>query len=447
LIPRALHLVKNRPAGYSSLPNLMSDHEASQLHASGPFAALYFRDFRLFWTGLFISNVGSWMQMTAISWMLYDMTHSPLQLGVNGLFRALPSIVLGIFGGAMADRYDRKRLMLATQITSMLLAFALGVLDQTGRIEVWHIYAITAASAVVNTLDGPARQALYPSLVPSSALPNAIALNSILWKGTALIGPSLAGIAISTVGTDGAFYANGASFLAVVIALLLMKTRAVRVRTTGDFLQELKEGLVYVRSQNIILAVMVMEAFSSVFGLDPAMLTIFARDVLQVGASGLGFLQSARGAGAVIGSGVMIAMAQARSQGKILFLSAIGYGACFALFGLSLSFPVSLLLLLLMGATDTIWAAARNIILQVHTPDNLRGRVMGVFYLSNRGLHPLGQTETGLVVPLIGAREATVLGGLLVAGVTVLTAARVPSVARFRWEAARHAKIANAPSS
>ncbi|HEY1373415.1 MAG TPA: MFS transporter [Candidatus Binatia bacterium] len=422
----------------------MSDHADHSARAGGPFASLRFRDFRLFWIGLFISNVGTWMQMTAISWMLYDLTNSPLQLGINGLFRAVPAIALGIFGGTMADRYDRKRVMLATQITSMLLAFALGVLDQTGQIQVWHIYALTALSAVVNALDGPARQALYPSLVPASALPNAIALNSLLWKGTALIGPTLAGIAISTVGTDGAFYANAASFLAVVIALLMMKTPAVRIGTTGDFLQELKEGVAYVRGQHVILAIMVMESVSSVFGLDPAMLTIFARDVLQVGASGLGFLQSARGLGAIIGSAVILAMSDTRAQGKILFVSAILYGVCFALFGVSLSFPLSLLLLLLMGATDTIWAAARNIILQVQTPDGLRGRVMGVFYLSNRGLHPLGQTETGLLVPLIGAREATVLGGLLVSGVTLLTAAKVPRLVQFRWETARRVKVVDA---
>jgi MFS family permease len=422
----------------------MSDQPDHSAHATGPFAALRFRDFRLFRIGLFISNVGTWMQMTAISWMLYDITHSPLQLGLNGLFRAVPSIALGIFGGTMADRYDRKRLMLATQITSMLLAFALGVLDQTGHIQVWHIYAMTALSAVVNALDGPARQALYPSLVPRSALPNAIALNSLLWKGTALIGPSLAGIAISTVGTDGAFYANAASFLAVVVALLMMKTSAVRIATTGDFLRELKEGVAYVRGQNLILAIMVMEGVSSLFGLDPAMLTIFARDILQVGASGLGFLQSARGAGAVIGSALMLAMSDTRAQGKILFVSAILYGATFALFGLSSSFPLSLALILLMGAADTLWGAARNIILQIQTPDGMRGRVMGVFTLSNRGIHPLGQTETGLVVPLIGAREATVLGGLIVAGVTLLTAAKVPRLVQFRWEMARRAKIVDA---
>ncbi len=419
----------------------MSDNEAAEAaRTTGPFAALHFRDFRLFWLGLFIGNVGTWMQMTAISWMLYEITNSPLQLGLNGIFRAVPSIALGIFGGAMADRYDRKRLLLVTQITSMVLALVLGVLAQTGRIQVWHIYALTSLSAIVGTLDAPARQALFPSLIPRSVLPNAIALNALLWKGTALLGPSLAGIAIATVGTDGAFYANALSFLAVVIALLMMRTRTARIRVTGDFIQELREGVSYVLTQKVILAVMVMEAFSSVFGLDPAMLTIFARDILQVGASGLGFLQSARGVGALVGSGIMIAMGQTRSQGKILFVSAILYGAGFALFGVSQSFVLSLALLVIVGATDTIWAAARNIILQVQAPEGLRGRVMGVFYLSNRGLHPLGQTETGFVVPLVGAREATVIGGLLVTAVTALTVLKVPAVARFRWETTASAK-------
>ena len=419
----------------------MSDNQAAARRATGPFASLYYRDFRLFWLGLFIGNVGTWMQMTAISWLLYAITNSPLQLGLNGLFRAVPAIALGLFGGTVADRYDRKRLMLATQIISMLLAFVLGFLAQTGLIEVWHIYALTMLSAIVGTLDAPARQALYPSLVPASVLPNAIALNAMLWKGTALLGPSLAGIAIAAVGTDGAFYANAASFLAVVVALLLMKTPTARGEATGDFMHELKEGVSYVMANNLILAVMVMEGVSSVFGLDPAMLTIFSRDILDVGASGLGFLQSARGLGAVIGSGVLISMGQARSQGKILLVSAVLYGATFALFGLSRSFLISLLLLFFMGATDTIWAATRNVILQVQAPEGLRGRVMSVFYLSNRGLHPLGQMETGLVVPLVGAREATVLGGLLVAGVTALTALKVPGVHRFRWEATRSGKI------
>jgi hypothetical protein len=321
----------------------------------------------------------------------------------------------------------------------MLLAFSLGVLAQTELIQVWHIYGLTVVSAVVGTLDGPARHALYPSLVPRELLPNAIALNSLLWKGTALLGPSLAGIAISTVGTDGAFYANALSFLAVVFALAFMRTTSAGGASPGHFMHELKEGVSYVATRKIILGLMVMEAVSSIFGLDQAILTIFARDILQVGASGLGFLQSGRGLGAVIGSALLISMDRGRSHGKILLVSAALYSASFVLFGLSHSFVISLMLLLLMGATDTIWAAARNMILQFHMPESMRGRVMGVFHLSNRGLHPLGQAETGLLVPLIGARGTTVLGGLVVAAVTLLITWKVPSLPKFRWEERREA--------
>jgi len=406
--------------------------EATTQPAVGPFAAFHFRDFRLFWIGLFISNIGTWMQITAMSWLLYDLTNSPFQLGLNGVFRAIPTICFGLFGGTVADRYDRKRLLLATQIILMLLALLLGALAQTALIRVWHIYSLTVLGAIVGTLDGPARQALYPSLVPRSVLPNAIALNSLLWKGTVLLGPALAGIAISTVGTDGAFYANAASFLAVVLALFAMRVSSSGTSRPGHFLRDLKEGVSYVAAKKDILGVMVMEATSAIFGLDQAMLTIFARDILQVGASGLGFLQSSRGLGALIGSGLLISLGQPRSQGKILLLSAIVYGVSFAFFGLSHSFPLSLLLLLIVGATDTIWGATRNTILQLETTEAMRGRVMGVFQLSNRGLNPLGQTETGLMVPLVGAREATFIGGLFVATVTLFTAWRVPSLPRFR---------------
>lgn len=373
------------------------------------------------------------MQITATSWLLYELTGSPLQLGLNGLFRAIPAIGLGLFSGTLSDRYDRRRLLLSTQVALALQAFLLGYLDQTELVTVWHIYALTLFSAIVGTLDGPARQAYFPALVPSSILPNAIALNALLWKGTVLIGPSLAGIAIATVGTQGAFYANGASFLAVISALILIRTPSTRRERPGKFVEDLKEGVLYVFARKTILAVMIMEATSSLFGLDQAMLTIFARDILEVGASGLGFLQSARGLGAILGSALLISLGQVHSQGKTLLLSAVLYGASFAFFGLSLFFPLSLLLLLIVGATDTIWGATRNTILQVDTPDAMRGRVMGIFNLSNRGLTPLGQVETGLVVPLLGASGTTFLGGLIVAAVALVTTWSVQGLYSFRW--------------
>lgn len=401
---------------------------------AGRLAAFRYRDFRLFWFSIFASNIGTWMQMTATSWLLYQLTHSPVQLGLNGVFRAVPSLALGLISGTFVDRYDRRWLLLWTQLILGLLALGLGVLDHTGNIQAWQIYAFTLVSAVVGSFEGPARQALFPSLIPRSVLPNAVALNSLLWKGAALLGPSLGGIAISLVGTAGAFYANAASFLVVVIALLLMRTSLKARPERRDFLSETTAGFSYIISQPVILGVMIMEAVSSVFGLDNAMLTIFASDILRVGAHGFGLLQSGRGLGAVIGSSLFIGMGQRPDQGKILFVSAILYGAGFALFGLSPSFLLALLLLVFVGVTDTIWGASRGTILQLITPERFRGRVMGVFQLSNRGLHPLGQTETGLVVPLIGARAATLFGGLLVSVVTLLTAWRVPGIPKFRWD-------------
>ncbi|MPZ78486.1 MAG: MFS transporter [Deltaproteobacteria bacterium] len=399
----------------------------------GRLAAFRYRDFRLFWISLFVSNVGTWMQMTATNWLLYQLTHSPIELGLNGIFRAVPAIALGLFSGTFADRYDRKRLLLWTQLILAVLTLGLAILDHSGTIQAWQIYAFTFISASVGSFDGPARQALFPSLIPRSVLPNAVALNSLLWKGAALLGPSLGGIAISLMGTSGAFYANAASFCVVVIALMMMRASSPAAEKQRHFLTETKAGFNYILSQPIILGVMIMEGVSSVFGLDHAMLTIFASDVFRVGASGFGFLQSSRGLGAVIGSSLFIGMGQRPAQGKILIVSAILYGACFALFGLAPSFALAVVLLALVGATDTIWSAARGTILQLTTPEKFRGRVMGAFQLSNRGLHPLGQTETGLVVPLIGAREATVFGGLLVSAVTLLIAWRTPSIGQFRW--------------
>ena len=336
--------------------------------------------------------------------------------------------------GALADRYNRKKLLITTQTLLGCLALIMGVLDHSDNIRPWHIYLMTFLSAAVGSCDGPARQALFPLLIPKPVLPNAVALNAILWKGAALLGPMLGGVAISLMGTSGAFYANAASFFVVVSALLMMRTSSPAADTGRHFAGEVKAGLSYVFSHNVILGVIVMEATTSIFGLDNALLTIFASDILRVGAHGFGLLQSARGLGAVLGSSFYIAYGQRPYQGKILLASALLYSIGFIIFGYSPSFLFSLLLLTFVGAMDTIWAAARSTILQWIAPERLRGRIMGIFQLSNQGLNPLGQVETGLLVPLFGARPATALGGITVAVVTLLTAWRLREVSRFRLE-------------
>ena len=209
----------------------------------GRLAAFHYRDFRLFWISLFVSNIGTWMQMTATNWLLYQLTNSPMQLGLNGIFRAVPLYRLRVVQRHSADRYDRRWLLLWTQLILAFLSFGLAVLDQSGSIQTWQIYAFTFISASVGSFDGPARQSLFPSLVPRAVLPNAVALNSLLWKGAALLGPTLGGIAISVMETSGAFYANGASFLVVVVALLLMRTASPMGEKRHEFFSEKKRGI------------------------------------------------------------------------------------------------------------------------------------------------------------------------------------------------------------
>lgn len=402
----------------------MSDPSRAGARFSGPFAALRFRDFRLFWIGQLISQIGDWMQMTAVSWLLYDLTGSAFQLGINGIFRAVPMVGLGLIAGAIADRYDRRRLLLALQLLLMAQFILFGILVQVGLAEAWHIYALTFTNGVMRTLEGPARQAMFPALIPRSALANAVALNSVIWKGTMLVGPSLAGITISVIGIAGTLYVNAASFLAVVFALLWMSPSVQPARAPGPLLGDLKEGLAYVTSQKTIGRIMIMEAISSLFGFNTAILTIFARDIFAAGPSGFGFLQSARGVGGIFGSTLVVSLGAGAPFGKIMFISGLLYGLGFASFGLAPSFGLGLGLMALVGFADAVWGATRSMILQLQTPDALRGRVMGVFSLSSKGMQPLGQVETGLVVPLIGARVATVLGGLVVSAAALLTLSR-----------------------
>jgi MFS family permease len=324
-----------RTGNFFEMNNVVNDPAPD---AVGRLAALRYRDFRLFWTGLLVSNIGTWMQMTATSWLLYQLTGSPVLLGLNGIFRAVPAIGLGVISGTFADRYDRRKLMLWSEAVSGLLALGLGFLDHSGRIEPWHIYAFTFLNASVGSFDGPARQALFPNLVPRAVLPNAVALNSLLWKGSALVGPFLAGLAISWMGTAGALYANAATYLVVVCAIMMVRVTAKSNFKQRSLLSETTEGFSYIVSRPIILGVMVMEAAASVFGINHAMLTIFASDVLRVGAHGFGLLQSARGLGAVVGSVFYIGAGQRPQQGRILFVSAVLYGGAFALFGISVSF-------------------------------------------------------------------------------------------------------------
>jgi MFS family permease len=399
---------------------------------TGYFSSLRYRSYRLFWVGRLISQLGTWIQTTAMMWALYEITGSAFQLGLNGLFRAVPSILFGLFGGTLADRFERRKITLTTDSVLVFLPLTLGILAQTDRLAAWHIYVITFLTALVDGIGAPARQALYPNLIPANFLPNAIALNSVLQRFSILVGPSLAGLLLGFFGIAGAFYANSLSYLGSVISVFMMVNVSSSGGLKGRRLTEgLKEGLVYIRSDPVLFSVVVLEAFTSLFGINQVFLTIFAKDVLQAGPSGLGLMFSIRGAGGVLGSMSILLLAKARHQGRLLLASSLLIAVSFAAFGLFRSFSLSLYSLFLLGLADTVAGVSRNILLQSKAPDRMRGRANSIFQLTGRGLTPLGHTQAGILIPLLTASGTVYASAFVILGATLLINFSYPELRRF----------------
>jgi len=396
------------------------------------FSSLSHRNYRLFLTGRFISQLGTWIQNTSMMWALYEITGSSFQLGLNGLFRAVPAIVLGLFAGTIADRFERRRIMLLTDATLFFMPLVLGVLAQLGKLEAWHIYAITLLSSLVDSFGTPARQALYPNLVPVDSLGNAIAINSTLHRVSTLIGPALAGILVGQTGIAGAFYANSASYLGPVITVLMMKGVTSRGGLKrGRLMKGVKEGLSYIKSDPILWSVVLIEAFTSLFGVNQVFLTVFAKDVLQVGPSGLGFMFSFRAVGGLLGSMGIIYLSRARPQGTIQLTFSLMMALAFFGFGFARHFPLALFFLALLGLVDTVSGASRSILLQTRTEDQIRGRVNSIFQMMGRALTPLGHTQAGILIPLLGARGTVHASVLVILVTTLAVSLRYPQLKRL----------------
>lgn len=408
----------------------MAQSEFAKL--AGYFSPLHYRNFRLYLTGQLVSKLGTAIQNIAMSWTLYEITGSALQLGLNGLFRAVPIILLGLFAGTIADRLERRRIVLITDTILIFMPLTLGIMAQAGRLEAWHIYIITFFSAVVDTLATPARNALYPNLVPYKYLPNAIALNAALRRASFLVGPAIAGVLIASVGTSGAFYANSLSYLGAMISVFMM----VEVSSRGEerrerFIKSLKDGLLYIRSEPVLLSIVSLEAFTSLFSINQVFLTIFAKDILDVGPSGLGLMYSIRGVGGVLGSMTVIYISRIHYQGRIILISSIIFALSFAGFGFSSFFPVSLFFLFLSALSDTVAGFSRTILLQSKTQDRLRGRANSIFQMTGKGLSPLGNAQAGILIPLLTANGAAYVGALAILGATLSINAIFPQLRRF----------------
>jgi len=370
---------------------------------SSRFAALGYRNFRLLWSGLIVSNMGTWMQNVANGWLVLQLTNSPLWLGWLGLSFAVPMIVLPPLAGAVVDRVNRIKLLYFTQSMQMLGAFVLTVLTWFGIIQVWHILAVSFISAAMLAFDNPARQALVPDLVAQPDLLNALSLNSATYTGAALIGPALAGIMLAPFGADTLFFINGVRFLAVIFALAAM--RDVRTHSGGQqhaLHQSFWNGLTYAWNNRLIMALLVLSAIGSLFGRSyQTLLPVFSQ-LWNAGPQGYGLLLASAGGGALVGAFGLAAVKNVARHGALMLVNGILFSLSLIGFALSPSFGLGILLLFIVGVTSTLFATIIATFIQVMIPNEMRGRVMSYYTVTLIGLPSLGALGSGAVAEWLG---------------------------------------------
>jgi MFS family permease len=400
------------------------------------FRAFRHRNYRLFFGGQLISVCGTWMQMVAQSWLVYRLTGSAVLLGVVGFASQIPVFLLSPLGGAVADRHARRRVLVATQSASMMLAFTLAALTLSNHILVWHLPVLAALLGIVNAFDVPTRQAFIVEIVGKGDLGNAIALNSSMFNSARIIGPAIAGILVATIGEGWCFFANGVSYLAVIMGLLLIQPGGQdRVRPSGSTLTIMAEGFQFVWNARPIRALLMLLGIVSLMGIAYAVLMpIFADQILHGGPRALGLLMGAAGAGALIGALGLAARREAGGLDRWIAFCSAGFGASLVLFSMSTAFWVSMGLLVLVGFFMVGQMASTNTLIQTLVPDHLRGRVMAVYSMMFIGMAPFGSLLAGLSAHRLGAPRTLAIFGLVIMAAASLYGLRLTGRRTICWK-------------
>jgi MFS family permease len=414
-----------------SSSGMSRDGVSSQPGIQWPVAlrALRHRNFQLFFSGQLISLTGTWMQNIAQAWLVYRMTGSSLLLGSIGFSSQIPVFLLAPVAGIIADRNHRHRVVIATQIASMLLAFVLAVLTLTHSVQVWHIFVLATLLGVVNAFDIPARQAFLVEMVGREDLMNAIALNSSMFNGARIIGPAIAGILVASIGEGWCFFGNAVSYIAVIVGLLLMRVQQRRKPPQGSHLQHIIEGFQFARGAAPIRAVLLLLALVSLVGMPYSVLMpIFADKILHGGARGLGILMGCTGVGALLAALALAARSGLTGISRWIAFAAGGFGVSLALFSLSRHFWLSAALLIPVGFCMMLETSSSNTLLQAMVPDELRGRVMSIYSMMFMGMAPFGAFFGGALADRIGAPITVALGGIVCVGAALLFGLRLPMI-------------------
>ena len=400
--------------------------------------AFHHRRYRLLWMGLLISIAGSQMQLWALFWHIRTLTDQPIALGGVGLARILPVIVFSLIGGAVADVLNRRRILFLTQAGMALVALALGGLSLSGRIDLWHIYLLTALQAVAQAFDGPARQSLVPNLVSTGDLPNAFSLNSIANQTGSIIGPAISGFIIAAGGLPYVYIINAISFLAVIVALVMMgpveQQNNSPSRNGTVSLSAIAEGVRFILKQPLILSTMILDFFATFFASANTLMPIIAIDVLHVGAVAYGWLSAAQAIGAMVAALIISQMREIRRQGMIFMLAVVVFGLATVAFGATRTFLFAMLALVVVGAADTVSTIIRNTIRQLSTPDYIRGRMTSVNQIFFQGGPQLGEVEAGLAAQLLGAPFAVISGGIGCILAVIWIARRWPQIRKYNGD-------------
>ena len=397
------------------------------------FSSLRHLNYRYLWTGTLMMSAGQWIQQVTLGWLVYELTSSSVLLGaLNGL-RALPFLVTGPMAGVAADRMDRQRLMLRTQYVLIVTAILMGSLVASGLLEVWHIFVFTLVTGIGWSFSEPVRQSLIPGVVPKADLANAIALNSAGFNLMKVIGPALGGVMIALFGAAGNFFLQSGAYVGVLIMIYLMHVPPTPEKARhSSALANLKEGFAYVWSTPAVLALMILAYVPRVFAVPyQILMPVFQKDVLGVGPEGLGMLMAAPGVGAVFAVLALASLAnRVRRQGLLLVVSIVILGMFLIVFSQTRSFPLALLVLILVGAFQMLFLASTATMLQLIVPDELRGRVMSL-YMLDRGLMPAGALFAGVVAHFIGAPSTVATLGALVIVLALVVAWRLPAIGRL----------------
>ena len=383
------------------------------------FTALRHSSFRRFWMGMVASVLGFQIMTVAQGWLIYILTDSKIALGLVGLAAGLPAIALNLFGGVIADKVNQRRLLIATQTTSSMVMLALAILTLTGLVEPWHIITSAFLIGSVQAFDTPTRQSLFPHLIDREDMLNAVALNSMVWQGTRVIGPAIGGVIIGTrLGVAPGFFAPFLGFLMMAVMIATLKLPPIQRAEGASFFHDMAQGINFVRTNTIFAFLISMTFFNSIFGMSYIfILPVFARDIFEVGTSGLGVLHGASGFGAVLGTLITASLGNFQRKGWLILGGAVLFGTFLILFAVTGSlfkfFPLSLVFIFCAGMSTSIYMITIMSTLQMMVPNELRGRVMGIYGMT-WSLLPVGAMQAGAIAEYTSAPLAVAIGGAAV---------------------------------